>query len=47
MLEGRWERYVWFRIEGPGVLEDICVAVPEPPQSSIEEASWLAATTSR
>jgi hypothetical protein len=47
LVEARWDNYVWFRIEGPDVLEDICVALPERHESTIEEAAWLAATTSR
>ena len=47
LLEGRWENYVWFRVQGADVLEDICVAFPDRNEPSIEEAAWLAATTSR
>jgi hypothetical protein len=47
LVEARWDNYAWFRVQGPGVLEDICVAFPDRHDSSIEEAAWLAATTSR
>lgn len=47
VTEARWDDYAWFRVQGPAVLEDICLALPESPALIAEEAAWLAATTSR
>jgi len=47
LVEARWEGHVWLRIEGAGLLEDVCLAHADAPARITEEAPWLAATTSR
>ena len=47
VTSARWDDHAWVRVQGPGVLEDICLATPESQAHVTEDASWLAATTSR
>ncbi|MCC7034594.1 MAG: hypothetical protein IT179_17370 [Acidobacteria bacterium] len=46
VIEANWEDHAWIRVQAPGVMEDVCLVLPEGPPHP-EEASWLAATTSR
>lgn len=47
VIEARWEDHAWIRVQGPDVMEDVCLAMPEGPSPITEEAPWPAATTSR
>jgi len=47
VTSARWDDHAWVRVQGPGVLEDICLAMPDSQAHVTEDASWLAATTSR
>lgn len=47
LSHARWDDHSWVRVEAPGVLEDICLTVPETPAQPSEDGQWLAATTSR
>jgi hypothetical protein len=46
VIEARWGDYAWIRVQGPGVVEDVCLALAGAGQDS-EEAPWPAVTTSR
>ncbi|MEZ5284200.1 MAG: hypothetical protein R2712_05195 [Vicinamibacterales bacterium] len=47
VTEARWDDYAWVRIQGPGLVEDVCLTLPDAGMPIGEEAPWLAATTSR
>ncbi|HQZ37918.1 MAG TPA: hypothetical protein PLH72_02670 [Vicinamibacterales bacterium] len=46
VTEARWDDYAWVRVQGPGLVEDVCLALADA-RTTTEEAPWPAATTSR
>lgn len=47
VTEARWDEYAWVRVQGAGMIEDVCLALPGGEVPATEEAPWPAATTSR
>ena len=45
VIEARWDDYAWVRVQGDGLLQDVCLARVTPRDR--EEAPWLADITPR
>jgi hypothetical protein len=45
VIEARWDDHAWLRVQGAGLVEDVCLSRVMPPTPSAGEAPWLADTT--